>query len=112
MAGNYNQILLVLWPYAISAFFSLLVAIAWIIAFVQLKHVGTLVLASASVCRMLLVIVNAVIWVALVQGQRQLAPFAGVVSLIDSILVGCLMVSGAFLLAFHRSGKRTTGAAG
>ena len=112
MAGNFNQILLILWPYAISAFFSFLVAMAWTVAFVKLKHVGTLVLASASFCRMLLVVVNAAIWVALVQGQRQFVPFSGIISVIDSILIGCLMVSGAILLAFHHPGKGTVGATG
>jgi hypothetical protein len=48
MAGNLNQILLGLFPHAVPAFFSLLVAIAWVIAFAKLKHIGALVLAFAS----------------------------------------------------------------
>jgi hypothetical protein len=48
MAGNLNQILPDLIPYAVPAFFSLLVAIAWVVAFAKIKHVGALTLAIAS----------------------------------------------------------------
>jgi ABC-type transport system involved in cytochrome bd biosynthesis fused ATPase/permease subunit len=48
MAGNLNQILPGLIPYVVPAFFSLLVAIAWVIAFARIKHVGALALAVAS----------------------------------------------------------------
>lgn len=105
MANHYSLILLPLAPYLVGIFFSLLVAVAWTIAFVKLKHVGALVLALASLLGSILTASSAVIWLALVQGQRQLTPYLGIVSLGHTILVGCLTIAGAFLMAFHRPEK-------
>jgi hypothetical protein len=49
MAGNLYQILPGLFPYAVPAFFSLLVAIAWVIVFAKLKHIEALVLERSPV---------------------------------------------------------------
>jgi hypothetical protein len=49
MAGNLYQILPGLFPYAVPAFFSLLVAIAWVIVFAKLKHIEALVVERSPV---------------------------------------------------------------
>jgi hypothetical protein len=107
MFGNNNQILTTLLPYAVGAFFSLLVAIAWTVAFFKLKHVGAAVLAFASLLGSILAATGGAVWFAVLQGQRQLLQYLGVVNLTHTILVGCLMIAGAFLMAFHRPEKRT-----
>jgi hypothetical protein len=85
MAGNLNQILPGLIPYAVPAFFSLLVAIAWVIAFARLKHVGALTLAVASLLGSLLGMLSGLIWSFYVQGQRQLIQYMGLVGLMHTI---------------------------
>jgi hypothetical protein len=105
MGSNFNQILPGLFPYAVPAFFSLLVAIAWVIAFAKLKHIGALVLAFASLLGSILSMVSGLIWVLYIQGQRQLVPYIGLVGFTHSIAVACLMMVGALLLAFHRLEK-------
>jgi len=69
MAGNLNQILLGLFPYAVPAFFSLLVAIAWVIAFAKLKHIGALVLAFASLVGSILSMASGLLWIFYVKGE-------------------------------------------
>jgi hypothetical protein len=49
---------------------------------------------------------SAALWLTVVQGQRQFTPYLGFVSLGHTILVSCLMIVGAFLIAFHRPGKQ------
>jgi len=105
MAGNLNQILLGLFPYAVPAFFSLLVAIAWVIAFAKLKHIGALVLAFASLVGSILSMASGLLWIFYVKGERQLIQFMGPVGFMHAIVVACLMIVGAFLLAFHRPAK-------
>lgn len=100
MGGNLNQILPGLFPYAVPAFFSLLVAIAWVIAFAKLKQLGALVLAFASVVGSILSMVSGLLWILYVQGERQLLQYMGLVGLMHAITVACLMIIGAFLLAF------------
>jgi hypothetical protein len=107
MAGNLNQILLGLFPYAVPAFFSLLVAIAWVIAFAKLKHIGALVLAFASLVGSILSVASGLLWIFYVKGERQLIQYMGPVGFMHAIVVACLMIVGAFLLAFHRPGKPT-----
>jgi hypothetical protein len=41
----------------------------------------------------------------LLQGERQLIQYMGLIGLTHSIAVACLMIIGAFLLAFYRPGK-------
>jgi hypothetical protein len=105
MGGNLNQILPGLFPYAVPAFFSLLVAIAWVIAFAKLKQLGALVLAFASLVGSILSMVSGLLWILYVQGERQLLQYMGLVGLMHAITVACLMIIGAFLLAFYRPGK-------
>ncbi|MGA8481923.1 MAG: hypothetical protein WB696_28480 [Chthoniobacterales bacterium] len=106
MTGNYYQILTALAPYAISAFFSLFIAVAWAMAFAKLKQFGALVLAVASLVGLTLTAASAAIWLSAMQGQRQLIPYLGIVSIVHTIVVGCLTISGAFLMAFHRPEKK------
>jgi hypothetical protein len=108
MAGNLNQILPGLIPYAIPAFFSLLVAIAWVVAFAKLKHVGALALAVASLLGSILSMLSGLIWLFYVQGERQLIQYMGPVGLMHIIAVACLMIVGALLFAFHNPGKADT----
>jgi len=100
MAGNLNQILPGLFPYAVPAFFSLLVAIAWVIAFAKLKHIGALVLAFASLLGSILSMVSGLIWIFYVQGARQLIQYMGLLGFMHTIVVACLMIVGIFLFAF------------
>jgi hypothetical protein len=65
MAGNLYQILPGLFPYAVPAFFSLLVAIAWVVAFAKLKQIGALVLAFASLVGSILSMVSGLLWIGL-----------------------------------------------
>ena len=104
MAGNLNQILPGLIPYAVPAFFSLLVAIAWVVAFARIKHVGALASLLGSILSML----SGLIWTFYLQGQRQLIQYMGLVGLLHTIAVACLMIVGAFLFAFHQPGKAVT----
>jgi hypothetical protein len=108
MAGNLNQILPGLIPYAVPAFFSLLVAVAWVVAFAKLKHVGALTLAVASLLGSVLSMLSGLIWIFYLQGQRQLIQYIGLVGLLHTIAVACLMIVGAFLLAFHQPEKAAT----
>jgi hypothetical protein len=108
MAGNLNQILPGLIPYAGPAFFSLLVAIAWVVAFARIKHVGALALALASLLGSVLSMLSGLIWTFYLQGQRQLIQYMGLVGLLHTIAVACLMIVGAFLFAFHQPGKAVT----
>jgi hypothetical protein len=105
MAGNLNQILPGLIPYAVPAFFSLLVAMAWVVAFAKLKHVGALTLAIASLLGSILSLLSGLIWIFYLQGQRQLIQYMGLVGLMHTIAVACLMIVGAFLLAFYHPAK-------
>jgi hypothetical protein len=72
MFGNSNQILTALLPYALGTFFSLLVAIAWTVAFFKLRHVGAAVLAFAPLLGSILAATGGAVWFAVLQGQRQL----------------------------------------
>jgi hypothetical protein len=106
-----NEILSALAPYAVGIFFYLLVAIAWAVAFVKLKHVGALVLAFASLTGSILSAASGVMWVAVVvQGQNQLIQFFGILNLGHHALVACLMILGALLIAFHRPVRQEKGA--
>jgi hypothetical protein len=107
MSGNTNLILTGLLPYAVGTFFSLLVAIAWTVAFLKLRHIGAAVLAFASLLGSTLAATSGALWFTVLQGQRQLLQYLGVVNLTHTILVGCLMIAGAFLFAFHRPEKQT-----
>jgi hypothetical protein len=102
MANNLT-FLLAMAPYLVQVMFSLFVAIAWAVAFVKLKHPGPATLAFAALCGALLTAVSGVLWYEVTQGrQHQLAQYLGIVSLAHTVLVGSLMIAGAFLLAYHR----------
>jgi hypothetical protein len=48
---------------------------------------------------------SGLLWIFYVKGERQLIQFMGPVGFMHAIVVACLMIVGAFLLAFHRPGK-------
>jgi hypothetical protein len=93
---------LILAPYLVNIMFSLFVAIAWIVAFVRLKHAGPATLALASLCGALMNVVTAAVWYQVTQGQHQLTQYMGFLGIAHIVLVDSLMIVGAFLLAFHR----------
>jgi hypothetical protein len=101
MANNF-ALLVALAPYLANVLFSLLVAIAWIVAFTKLKHPGPAALAFASLCGALLSAISGALWYQVTQGYHQFAQYLGIIALVHIVLVDSLMIAGAFLLAFHR----------
>jgi hypothetical protein len=96
-------LLMALAPYLLQVLFSLFITIAWSVAFVKLKHPGPATLAVAALCGALLTAGNAVLWYEVTVGrQHQLSQYLGMISLAHTVLVGSLVIAGAFLLAFHR----------